>query len=1678
MVPPARAARGAGSPIAKAFRRAAMLLGLLAMLGGAGWTVAALSRGAQHPAHLAASTYPETWATGLLPADAAAPRPCVSLRVREIAERESCFHRLREELRSGRIDLDDAVRRLEACADGGGPLAGALERHAALRLERHRAHLAFDEPTGRRAAAEARALAERLGDDGRSLSPAAAARLRRAGLDFAGLAGSDAGELLARLAGSASLRRDVRAVYGARTAEALERHLGPPAADALPAVVVGPRVLVPASVDASPALLSIPEYADRVIDAFDALESARLTYLAAAGEAHRRTGSIGAFIGSLRDEGGDDPARHAAERAAVARAALLAQLDVLERRLGADPAVALLAREGVVESFALSRACETGALRRQVYVRAGAGVVAGLGGAAVMVVAGGVTGTLAGGVTIAAALQAAGGAYLALRSESPPASASDGREQRRDADDPPEEETPFRRLDAAAALGAGEDGPGQGHRDEPLASGEWAEAGGDAGEGEQLDDADEPTELEPRVNTVPAELPPPLDDDSPELPPLLDAAALRRLRPVSLAEAQARIDEFLALGGAATAPPEREPLAATDVEGLIEEAREALRLWVEQRELSAGFGSFFLRAEVEALPPARRADALRRAGERYARDRAAYAGSAGVPELRGRVAQRLVIHCRGGAVRGDLILQACSDPTAMTLVLVAALRDAGIEPPAGTVLGVQARPAGFEPVLYDSGRHEVVSLATGERTGGVVAPIYHPASFYYGFLAERGARPAVDVDAHLLVVRADAPAGGAASLAALQADEDCQERRGWLARTADRIRSLVGLSSSARGQARCAEADPVPSRRQAGGGDRGRSGVQVTIRPPSVPLPASGGGQDGGGGLRGSGGGGSQASASGSRGGGSGSGSGQGASAQGGQSGGRASGSGGAAEGASAGGSAAAAPARTGTGRDGAAADGGKPGEGGSGSSGGGSGSGGTGETGAGPGAPAAQPASDRRAAEAAGGAGSEHGSALGQGEGPGGGQEGGRGAGGSGGAGGDASGESPGGAVRTTPSAAAARADGGAGTSGAAADALLGADGAALDLEHLARASSALGEAAREAAPLRLWPWRVRDDFTFDPSVGGVHYADNARALTRFADDDRFITMSPSVTEEQRRMFAADSFPVAPAGTECGAPGLPPRRVFRRATAEPGGFRYVYCNRQESVVVFRTRDEAMLYARLGAADRPLLLTRLASERIARLEASPRMAMLHALLREPEAVRSLSAADLDSLAVTAADLAWLQQTLESQLFLTMHELQDPALRGPYYEMHRQVAQSPVMLEFVAAVQRFNVRLASDPLRTLAWAGALPGPQRQAFFRLYFTLGSPMYWPHRWETLHRRYGELEPAPAARAAPAQGRSLDFLQVVSDPTRVRVDWYAQHPPVRASLRDRQQRDGAERTAEPVPEVTDADLQEREETTERRRAGTRGLGRAGVGDGLGPERGRRPLQMIRIRVAPESGEPDRMRVPDDNPTRPGGTAGQRRVQERSASRQEPVLWVSPETFIDAVLSGWDQPRGPAAEAGRAPAIVRFGPRLRERFLRDADEENRYEARLGYAMSVLSSGGWLRYTEVREAMGGAWSGARAYDTGRFAAELSHNATIVDQEQVRGTNFFTATSVDLPADLFDRVRKAFSRYGAGSFDLEQLPGSAPVPLPDPDAASAERLAAREELLRGLRLISQQTRSAR
>jgi hypothetical protein len=283
-------------------------------------------------------------------------------------------------------------------------------------------------------------------------------------------------------------------------------------------------------------------------------------------------------------------------------------------------------------------------------------------------------------------------------------------------------------------------------------------------------------------------------------------------------------------------------------------------------------------------------------------------------------------------------------------------------------------------------------------------------------------------------------------------------------------------------------------------------------------------------------------------------------------------------------------------------------------------------------------------------------------------------------------------------------------------------------------------------------------------------------------------------------------------------------------------------------------------------------------------------------------------------------------------------------------------------------------------------------------------------------------------------------------------------------------------ERTPELREVPTTSELLEMQDETEHQRGGTDGLGRTGQGLSIGPEKGERPLQMLRIRLAPDTGDPDRQSFPDDNQVRPGGTEGRQRKQtEESASRQEPLLWVRPHTFIDAVLSTWDAGDLDPASAGRVPPILRFNEDLREVFLRDLRSTGVYDNRLRSVMEVFTGYGWSRYAEVREAMGGSWTLARAQDTGRFSAAYSGNAPINDEGQIRIPNFFTREGAAIPADLFGPVREHYTNTILGIFDLvsdDRVPDA--VPLGTAPVAPGENAAAkRESLLRSLEMVTRQ-----
>src|SRR5690606_28932943 len=289
---------------------------------------------------------------------------------------------------------------------------------------------------------------------------------------------------------------------------------------------------------------------------------------------------------------------------------------------------------------------------------------------------------------------------------------------------------------------------------------QWFEEFGEAEEVPGLDgegveeEGGESTEETRRRNLIPPVLPVDVPEELRELPPLLETPQLQALRATSLPEIQERLDEFLALNDPARwalASETDEEVQPVALEEMIAEATAALQLWETQRKLSDRFGAFFIRAEVENLPPSRQAEVLLRAMGRYTHDKELYEGSDDIADLRKRVATRLVTHCRAGSQEGDLVLTACTDETALTVLLVAALQDADLDVPPGSQLGVQAYPDRFEAVLYASEEDEVYSLTRGEPRQGVVAAIYHPAVFYYSYLLSHGVVPEIDVDQHLLI---------------------------------------------------------------------------------------------------------------------------------------------------------------------------------------------------------------------------------------------------------------------------------------------------------------------------------------------------------------------------------------------------------------------------------------------------------------------------------------------------------------------------------------------------------------------------------------------------------------------------------------------------------------------------------------------------------------------------------------------------------------------------------------------------------------------------------------------------------------------------------------------------------------------------------------------------------------
>jgi len=1537
---------------------------------------------------------------------------CPSVAQRVQYESVDCLQATRLDLIYGAIDLGQAIERLEACAGGERQdLAEMARRSAEIRADTYTARLTFGETLDPLEREELEALEEELGRSRRLAGEAVVNRLRAAGITPAGFDATPERGLLRRLTASESLRADFRAAFGDRRADDLEAIVLPPTERNPSSVVLGSTVLVPnapvgtedwavSTLDAprgDPRIVSGEVYATRLLTDLRRLEVERRRFLESGALRHQRMGSVGVFLTSVRRFGADDEEEvRVREESEADGQALIRRYVSLERTLGIDPLLGRMSGESVGLVGAIDRGCGGVALKRRRWIHTGAGVVTGLVGAAGLVVATGATGTMLGGVTIAAALEASLGAYLVARSErvSPALLAA----ARREAPLPQEfEERRFARR--PSGIDAGDGNPGAGGREYDL----WSPEAGEARESDQIaglgveEESEESTIAGARENSIPPILPLEDPEEVRELPPLLAGDDLKELRDLSLPEIQERIDEFLALRDPrswADLAESEEGLETLSLEEMIEEARASLKLWEERRELSDRFGPFFIQAEIQAAPQRNRQEILMTTMGRYLSDRAAFAGIRDVEDTRRRVAERLVTHCRAGQAAGDLILTACRDQTALSILIIAALRDGDVAPPGGTVLGVQAMGSHFEAVLYSRSANQVFSLNRGRWTEGVVAPIYHPATLYAGFLEGQGIDPQIDADRHLLIALPDR----AMPIESLAEECSPDDDRSTVGRAVEWLGSMVGVRRISRND-ECGPRDDGRARPSQGRGVN----VDVSLPRPRNPLARSGGGQSGNGQGGSGGSGGGQPDAAGAQP----AGSSGGESGNSGQSGGDGSGQGQSASGGQGDGDEVA---------SGEKSDGGSSGDDplASGDAQGGSGTGGDSQgTGA--------------RAENSGASATSEGSES-------------RGTGGSGGFG-----------VGNAPGAPSP------------------------DLVGIGREAIDVSARAARAGSLRVTPWRLRsDEGMATGSTSGVLYADNPRALERFGEEDLFITLAPAEVEAQRRMLEADLQPIYPAQTDCGSAALPPLRVFRREASGEAGFRYVYCDQNETMVIFRERRDADSYAALAAPDRPLYVARLAARRLESFERSPDMGRLQAFLDDPNVVRDYSRDEIYGMAKTAGDLLVFQNTLESALIQSMNELGPSGIRGYYYDMHRQVLQAPLFIRLAERVHRLNQRLASDPLQSLAWANAQERPARQAFFELYYILGGVMDWPERWVVLQQRYGTDSGGPPATRR--DGPSLDFLQVMSDPQRVRVDWRAERTG-RPSIRDRQAQDGAARSTIPRPLPTLSEKEDLQEITEHLRGGTGGLGDAGDGDSIGPESGRRPLQMIRIRMVPDDGDPDRMRLPDDNQVRPGGTIGDQKKQtEESATRQEPVLWLAPQTFIDAILSTWDRRdfQQPVA-ATRVPSIVRFNEPLRELFLRDLRPTGVYENRLRGAMEVFTAGGWLRYAEVRHAMGGSWVTVRAKDTGRFSAAYSGNAPINDEAQIRIPNFFSTAGVVLPADLFEPVRQHYSRAVLGIFDLAP-DGRVPDPIPlrsAPVAPGEASQQGRVTMMRSLETIREQ-----
>lgn len=1611
---------------------------------------------------------------------------CVSGPARQRFEEGDCLQSARLDLVAGEISVDDAIMRLESCSRYRPEFDVMAKRLADMDMARIRARLAYGQTvdwsqTGVPESEQRQLLAEVA-----AIPPSQIELLRNTGITPDGLGATGEAPILDRLRDDEPLRTAFRAVFGEVMAEALDNLLSRNPTSHPAALTIGNSVVVPNLTDRNhlgilaegeprPLVVNRTGYQLRVQEELAELDANRQAFLDATALEHHERGSVRAFLASARSFGrSDGVSTGAIDRSERARAVMLTRLYWLERRLGLDPMLYRSTQESVGNGLAIEEGCANEAVTRQRWVRGGAGTLTGLMGAAGYVVAVGAAGTLSGGMTIAAALEGGVGAYLIARSESirglelasarslPPAHPSPSAEEESGTEEEGaiEEgrlgepgpgaltgaEAP-REVGESTLTDAGEELDEDGQQDEE-------EEGSDAGRGDDSGEADFEngallaglawewegldaeaveeetpggfTEPGPRTNTIAAVLPDSSAAGLNELPPLLENAEIRELAELTLPEIQERLEAFLEQDNPtswASFEEEEEVLAPSNLEAMLSEAQTALRLWERQRVLSERFGPFFIEAELEQVSVRQRTEMMARAMARYNFDRSTYLGSSSIDDLRERVATRLVAHCRSPRASGDLVLRACTDETALSLILLAAIRDVGLSPPRGSVVGVQAFNRRYEAVLFDSLTNQVYSLTRGQVTEGVVAPIYYPATFYYSYLVDRNIVPDIDSDAHLLIALPNT------EMSAEMYAEECRDTRSIVRKAVEWVVSLVGIVSLSSNP--CIDGGAGGSAAGGPSGEGGRPNISMSV---PNPLQRGGGGSGGGMGGGAGGAGGGMSPQGGSQGGSSGRGAGGGQAAQGSSS--------GSAEGSQGGAG------------------------GGSGQQGGGAGSGSSG-------ARASEDSIGPRFAvrpESAG-----------------------------------ATGGAPG-----SGSAAAGTQGGGSGSGGSG----------GFGVGNIAVPGSNLTEVARDVSVLiaryarseneGVAPWRLREDEgMMTGSMSRVMYADNARALERFEENDLFITLTPADVEAQRRMLDADNYMIFPATTECDAENLPPRRVFRRAAPGDPGFRYVYCDHDESKVVFREQKTAETYADYIPPDRPLYLASLATERLASFEASVEVQRVRSFLRDPNVVRNHSREELYAMVKAAADLLVFQNALESALVQSMNELGGSSLRGYYYDMHRQVLQAPLFIELAAEVYRLNQRLASDPLQSLAWANAQPTLARQGFFDLYHTLGGMMEWPSRWATLQNLYGATN-----AAAPAQtgGRSLDFLQILSDPTRVQVDWSLERRS-RASISDTQIQEGVSRTPQirPVPTLStrpDGQLEER-----HLRGGTGGEGDVGEGSLLGSGRGRRQAEVLYLPLSAIDGildgrDDDADSKGDDNArlepgaeaasgrlareaalqtresqrtrSEAGGTRGAERVQTiESATLQEPILYVSPGTFVEALLSTWDNEYEAPAQASRIPPILRFNERLRAVYLRDFSPLGVYDNRLRTAMKVFSAGDWLGFTEVREAMGGSLVSVRAVDTGRFSAAYSGNAPINDQSQIRVPNFFIRGGVTIPEDLYEPVRRHYRDSILGIFDLTrvgQVPraeavASLPVPAGDDGAAG------RSSLLRTLALIRDQAAEA-